>query len=193
MARQISGHCQDQEWPGDPSTRRSLYDTIRLFKHMDTTLPAYINASIAFIFYADILLFYADILLNKGTCLVDESGKVPGRGSKSSLLHREFARSSERQYMVTQGFNKTQVTNVFSDCAKHMKQKGDRSLSIKEHRNLFENLEHDRMLASNYDQQSFLFNNSSNSKSDNDNFTHDNNGLIDEIRFVSCSPYTNDG
>ena len=167
-------------------THRPLYDTIRLFKHMDTTLPEYVNASIAF-------LFYADILLNKGTCLVHECGKVPGRGLKSSLLHREFARPSECQYMVTQGLNKTQVTNVFSDCVKPMKHKGDRSLSIKEHRNLFENLEHDRMLASNYDRQSFLFNNSSNYKSDNDNFTHDDNGLIDEIRFVSCSPHTNDG
>ena len=49
------------------------------------------------------------------------------------------------------------------------------------------------MLASNYDRQSFLFNNSSNYKSDNDNFTHDDNGLIDEICFISCSPYTNDG
>ena len=29
-------------------TRRPLYDTIRLFKHMDTTLPAYVIASIAF-------------------------------------------------------------------------------------------------------------------------------------------------
>ena len=81
----------------------------------------------------------------------------------------------------------------FSDCVKPMKHKGDRSLFIKEHGNLFENLEHDRMLPSNYDRQSFLFSNSSNYKSDNDNFTHDDNGLIDEIRFVSCSPYTNDG
>ena len=153
---------------------------------MDTTLPAYVNASIAF-------LFYADILLNKGMCLVPESGKVPGRGSKSSLLHREFARSSKRQYMVTQGLNETRVTNVFSDCVKLMKHKGDRSLSIKEHRNLFQNLEHDRMLASNYDRQSFLFNNSSNYKSDNHNFTHDDNRLIGKIRFVSCSPYTSDG
>ena len=153
---------------------------------MNTILPAYINASIYF-------LFYADILLNKGTCLVHGSGKVPGRGSKSSLLHREFARSREHQYMVMQGLNETQVTNVFSDCVKPMKRKGDRSLSIKEHRNLFENLEHDRMLASNYDRQSFLVNNSSNYKSDNDNFTHDDNGLIDKTPFVSCSPYTSDG
>ena len=87
-------------------TRRPLYDTIRLLKHMDTTLPAYINASIAF-------LFHADILLNNGICLVHESGKMPSRGSKSSLLHREFARSSERQYMVMQRLNETQVTNVF--------------------------------------------------------------------------------
>ena len=55
-----------------------------------------------------------------------------------------------------QGLNETQMTNVFSDCVKPMKHKDDRSLSIKEHRNLFENLEHDRMLASNYNRQSSL-------------------------------------
>ena len=74
-----------------------------------------------------------------------------------------------------------------------MKHKGDRSLSIKERRNLFENLEHDRMLASNYDQESFLFNNSSKYKSDKDKFTYNKYELIDQIHFVSCIPYTNDG
>ena len=57
---------------------------------MDMTLAAYVNASIAF-------LFSADILSNKGMCLVHESENVPGRDSKSSLLHREFGRSSEHQ------------------------------------------------------------------------------------------------
>ena len=67
----------------------------------------------------------------------------------------------------------------------------DRSLSIKEYRNLVENLEHNRILAY-YDRQCVVFNNFFHHKDDSDDFTHDNNGLTDEIRFVSVTPYTND-
>ena len=65
---------------------------------MDITLSAYINALIGF-------LFCADILLNKGMCLVHESGRLLGRGTKSRLLHRKFAGCSEHQPVVTQGLD----------------------------------------------------------------------------------------
>ena len=37
-------------------------------------------------------LFHMGNTMNDGVCMVHEGGKVPGRGSKSSLLTREFSR-----------------------------------------------------------------------------------------------------
>ena len=56
--------------------------------------------------------------------------------------------------------------------------------------NLNENLEYDRMLFY-YDRQCGSFNDGSH-KDDNEDFTHKDSGLIDESRFLSIAPYTND-
>ena len=48
-------------------------------------------------------LFHIDITMNRGVCIIHEGSKIPGRGSKCSLLVREFSRNGEQQYNVTQG------------------------------------------------------------------------------------------
>ena len=161
--------------------RKPSYDSVRLFKYF-TVLPDYVNALIAF-------LFYVDILLNKGVYLVHENGILLGRSSKSSLLHREFTRCSECQYIMTQGLKNTMFPNMFSpdDNVTPIRCKGDRSLTIKEYRNLNENLQHHRMLFY-YNRQRVLFNYGLCHKDDNDDFTHKDGGLKDKKGFCPLHP-----
>ena len=93
--------------------------------------------------------------MNNGVCLIHKGSKVPGRGSKNSVLTREFSRCNERQYNITQG--KILPKAIFGCDMKTRNRKNDRSLSIFEYRNMQENLEHNRMVMGSYDRQSLVF------------------------------------
>ena len=70
----------------------NMNNQLNCFKHVDSLK----EMSIAF-------LFHIDITMNRGVCMIHEGSKIPGRGSKHSLLVREFSRNGEQQYNVTQG------------------------------------------------------------------------------------------
>ena len=60
-------------------------------------------------------------------------------------------------------------------------------LNTREYRNMQENLEHDRMVFTNYDRQSIVFLREADER-DRYYYTFDaNSGLIDEIEFLSCN------
>ena len=48
-------------------------------------------------------LFHSEYAINDSTCMIHKGSKIPGRGSKCSLLLQEFARNGQAQYKVTQG------------------------------------------------------------------------------------------
>ena len=128
-------------------------------------------------------LFHMGNTMNDGVCMVHEGGKVPGRGSKSSLLTQEFSRNGECQYIATKGECLLKLifySNIFTQSHKK-----NRSLSTSEYRNMQENLEHDRMICANYDRQTITFS----AERDNEFHYSFNNydGLIDEMQFLSCS------
>ena len=87
--------------------RRPFNKFLRVFKRLKHDNAPYINVLMVF-------LFQSDILLNNGVCLIHKDGKLPSRASKLGLFYREFARSSERQYKVTQGLDKNYLSDRFS-------------------------------------------------------------------------------
>ena len=128
-------------------------------------------------------LFHMGNTMNDGVCMVHEGGKVPGRGSKSSLLTREFSRNGECQYIAPKSECLPKLifySNIFTQSRKK-----NRSLSTSEYRNMQENLEHDRMICANYDSQTITFS----AERDNEFHYSFNNydGFIDEMQFLSCS------
>ena len=75
---------------------------------------------------------------------------LPGRASKcSSLLRCEF------QYRVTRGEHGKSGCPMFG--CKNIQSCKNRTLKMRKYRNMHENLEHDRMIFSNYDRQSITF------------------------------------
>ena len=127
-------------------------------------------------------LFHIDVTMNKGVCMIHEGSKMPGRGSKYSSLICEFSRKGEKQYNITQGEERPKLifgSNVFTRSPNKK-----RSLSVSEYRNMQENLEHNQMVCGNYDRQSIAF---LALRDDKFHYTFNNEeGLIDEIKFLSC-------
>ena len=126
-------------------------------------------------------LFHMGNTMNDGVCMVHEGGKVPGRGSKSSLLTQEFSRNGECQYIATKGKCLPKLifySNIFTQSREK-----NRSLSTSEYRNMQENLEHNRVICANYDRQTITFS----AERDNEFHYSFNNydGLIDEMQFLS--------
>ena len=70
--------------------------------------------------------------MNNGVCMVHEGGKIPGRGSKSSLLTREFSRNGECQYLATKGECLPKI--IFENNIRTQSRKKNRSLSTCEYR-----------------------------------------------------------
>ena len=100
-------------------------------------------------------LFHIDIIMNRGVCMIHEGSKIPGRGFKRSLLVCEFSRNGEQQYNVTQ--REEQPKLMFGSNIHTRSYKKNRSLSVSEYQNMQENIEHNRMICSNYDRQSITF------------------------------------
>ena len=119
--------------------------------------------------------------------MIHEGSKIPGRGSKCSLLVCEFSRNGEQQYNVTQEEERPKL--IFGSNIHTRSYKKTRSLSASEYRNMQENIEHDCMICSNYDRQSIAF---LAPRDDKFYYTFNNEeGLIDEIKFLSCKCHEN--
>ena len=93
--------------------------------------------------------------MSDGVCMIHEGQTLQGRASKCSSLLREFSTNGEFQYRVTQGEHGKSSYPMFG-CRKIQRCK-NRTLQMREYRNMHENLEHNRMIFSNYDRQSITF------------------------------------
>ena len=133
-------------------------------------------------------LFYIDITLNKGVCLIHEGAKIPGRDAKNATaLVREFSRNGEQQYLVTQGEKTPKL--IFKSKYFTRSLKKNRTLSASEYRNMHENLEHNSMVVKNYNCQTVAF---SAAGENTLSYTyHYEEGLVDEIQFLSCKRHEN--
>ena len=65
---------------------------LHCFKHLES-FKRFCNA----------FLFHVECTINDEVCMIHEGSKIPGRGSKSSLLVREFSCNGEAQCNVTKG------------------------------------------------------------------------------------------
>ena len=126
-------------------------------------------------------LFYSECSMSDGVCMIHEGLTLPGRASKCSSLLREFSANGKFQYRVTQGEHGKSSYPKFG-CRKIQRCK-NRTLQMREYRSMHENLEHDRMIFSNYDRQSIAF-----FEEDRDDgyYVTYSKGIIDEIEFSMC-------
>ena len=83
-------------------------------------------------------LFHSEYAINDSVCMIHEGAKIPGRGSKCSLLLREFAQNGQAQHKVTQGA--VRLPPMFG--SKKISRSRNRTLNKREHRNTQENLKH---------------------------------------------------
>ena len=117
-------------------------------------------------------LFYSEFLMNDSACMIHEGYKIPGRGGKCSSLIREFSMNGEFQHRVTKGETSKLTRSIFLT-SKNMVRLRNRTLTFREYQDMQRHLEHDKMLFSNYDRQSAVFENE--------------RGLIDEFEFMKCN------
>ena len=115
---------------------------LHCFKHLES-FKRFCNA----------FLFHIECTINDGVCMIHKGSKIPGKGSKSSLLVWEFSCNGEAQYNVTKGEH---WLNQMLRSQKLIRSK-NRMLNMREYTNMYENLEHDRMICANYDRQSVAF------------------------------------
>ena len=114
-------------------------------------------------------IFFIEFLINDGACMIYESNFCPSRGSKNSLLQREFSEHGLLQKNICEGIPAMSCRDLLNG----VKKQRNEGITYLEDKQMITDLEHDQMVFVGYDCQ-------------NSSLT---DALIDEFDFLKCSQF----